>query len=164
MKFALVIAALLLCSCTAFVKQPEVSLKDVKVVGLGADGVDVDFHLLVKNPNSFDLKMTGYTYDVRFMALPVVKGSSAETFTFYSNTSSDVLIPVKFGYREMLEILKRRPDPDAIPYQLHADIAMDTRIGGMNIPVNHTGTVSIPKEYRPSNILEKLGNFLKTRE
>ncbi len=164
MKKLIILLAMLLTACTAFVTKPEVTLKDVKLVGLDSNGVDLDFYLTINNPNSFDMKMTGYNYDVKIMALPLAKGTSREIYDFHAKSATDVLIPVKISYNDLMEVIKRRPNPDSIPYQLHADLAIDTKLGNMAIPVNKTGTVAIPKEYRPSKIWKKVGDFLKGME
>ena len=164
MKYLLFIPLILLSACTAFVAKPEVTVRDIKLAGANSSGVNLDIHLSVKNTSSFDLKMKGYSYDVKILALPMAKGSSAEPYYFCANSATDVLLPVKISPNDLLEILKRRPNPDAIPYQLHADLAVETSLGHMTIPVNKSGTVAIPKEYQPANIFKKVGDFLKGLE
>jgi LEA14-like dessication related protein len=161
MRNLLILSLILLSGCTAFIIKPEVTVKDIKLVGLDTGGIDLDFYLSVKNTNSFDLKMKSYNYDVKIMALPLAKGASLETHDFYAKSAADLLIPVKISYNDLIEILKRRPNPDAIPYQLHADLTADTTLEEMIIPVNKSGTVYIPKEYRPSSMLKKIDDFLK---
>jgi len=161
MKKLLVLFTLLLSACTAFVSKPEVALKDVKLAALDAEGVGLDFYLTVRNPNSFDLKLKNYNYDVNIMSLPLARGSSQTTYDFHANSTTDFLIPVKIPYQGLIDILKRRPDPSAIPYQLHADMKIGAAFGDMNVPVNKSGTFSIPKEYQPSNVFKKLGDFLQ---
>jgi LEA14-like dessication related protein len=164
MKYLFFIPLILLSACTAFVTKPEVTVKDVKLAGVNSDGVTLDIYLSVNNTNSFDLKMKGYSYDVKILALPMAQGSSAEPYYFHAESATDAIIPVNISYNNLLEVLKRRPDPEAIPYQLHADLAVETSLGDMNIPVNKSGTVALPKEYQPSNIFKKIGNFLKGLE
>jgi LEA14-like dessication related protein len=161
MKKLLLLFTLLLSACTAFVSKPEVALKNVRIAGLDAEGVDLDFYLSVRNPNSFDLKLNNYTYDVKIMSLPLAHGNSRTPYNFCANSTTDMLIPVKIPYGGLMDILKRHPDPEAIPYQLRADLNIGAALGNMNVPVNKSGTLAIPKEYHPSNALKKLGDFLK---
>jgi LEA14-like dessication related protein len=163
MKNLLIFLLMLLSGC-AFITKPEVTVKDVKLTGLDNGGVDLDFYLSVNNRNSFDLKMKGYSYDVRIMALPLARGASHDTYNFYAKSATDVLIPVKISFDNVIEVLKRHPNPDAIPYQLHADLTVDTTLGDMVIPTNKSGTICVPKEFRPSNMLKNIGDFLKTLE
>jgi LEA14-like dessication related protein len=139
-------------------------LKEVKLVGLDSSGVELDFFLSVNNPNSFDLNMTGYSYDVKIMALPLANGASRETIVFYSKSVTEFLVPAKIPYKALGEVLRRFPNPDAIPYQFHSDLTFDSSLGNMSIPISNSGTVAIPKELYPSNILKKIGNLLKGLE
>src|SRR5512137_319625 len=102
MKNLLIVSLLLLTSCTTFITRPEVTVKDVKLVGLDTDGINLNFYLSVNNTNSFDLKMKGYSYDVKIMALPLAKGSSAEPYYFQAKSTTDALIPVKISYNDLL--------------------------------------------------------------
>ncbi len=154
------LSMLLLSACTAFVTKPEVTLKDIKLVGLNQEGLDVDIYLSVYNPNSFDLHLQDYRYDLKIMSLPLAQGNSRTTHDFYSKSASDLLIPAKIPYNGLTEVLKRRPNPDAVPYQLHAEMTIGSAIGNFSVPVNKSGAFRIPKEYQPKNVLFRIGDFI----
>jgi LEA14-like dessication related protein len=159
-KTLLFLSMLLLSACAAFVTKPEITLKDVKLVGLNSEGLDLDFYLSVYNPNSFDLQLKNYRYDVKIVSLPLAQGNSRTTYDFYSKSASELLIPVRIPYNGLIEVIKRRPNPDAVPYQLHAEMTVGAAVGNLTIPVNKSGTFRIPKEYRPKNVLNMIGDFI----
>lgn len=161
MKILLALSMLLLSACTAFVAKPEVTLKNVKLVGVSSEGVDLDFYLSVYNPNNFDLHLKEFSYDVNIVSLPLARGNSPKTYDFYSKSASDLMIPVKIPYSGLIEVLKRRPNPEAVPYQLHADLTIGTAVGNMTVPVNKSGTFAVPKGFRPKNVLSNIGDFLQ---
>ena len=161
MKKLLLLFVFLLTACTALVSKPDVALKNVKFVAIDSEGIGLDFYLSVRNPNSFDLRLNNYSYDVKIMSLPLARGNSRTPCNFSANSTTAMLIPVKIPYQGLMDILTRRPDLDAIPYQLRADLNIGTALGNMNVPVNKSGTLAIPKEYHPSNTLKKLGDRLK---
>jgi LEA14-like dessication related protein len=152
---------LLLSGCTKFVNEPVVKVKDLSVVSLDGGGAVMELYLNVKNTNSFDIKLQGYSYDLKVMALPLAKGGAREEIKFPSEGDTDLRIPIRIGYNDLFQILKRRPDPDHIPYQLAAGLDLDTPVGQMTVPVNSSGTYAIPKEYRPSTILNMMTEFFK---
>ncbi len=156
----LALSMLLLTACTAFVAKPDITLKDIKLVGLNQEGLDVDIYLSVYNPNSFDLHLKDYRYDLKIMSLPLARGNSRTTYDFDSKSASDLRIPVKIPYNDLIEVLKRRPNPDAVPYQLHAEMTIGSAMGSFDIPINKSGAFSIPKEYRPKNVLNRIGDFI----
>jgi LEA14-like dessication related protein len=164
MRFALLLLLFLLPGCSVFMAKPEVTLKNVKLVGLSSRDMELDFYFSVKNPNSIDLRLEDYSYDVNILSLPLAKGNATTSYVFYSNSSTDFLIPVKIPYDNLMEILKRDPNPDAIPYQIHAELSIGPGIGGMTVPLNKSGTFAIPGEIYPSWIKKKIGDFLKGLE
>lgn len=160
MRKLLFLALLLLTSCSMIVEKPTVNLKDVRFAGLDSDGVSIDFLLSVTNANSFDLPLNGYAYDVRLMALPLARGESKDSITFYGKSSSDMLIPVRIAYSDVAEILKRRPGLKEIPFQLNADLNVGTPVGNVKVPVRKDGTLSVPERYRPGKLLRALDGLL----
>lgn len=161
MKILLVLSMLLLSACSAFVTKPDVTLKDVKLVGLDSEGLDLDFYLSVYNPNSFDLQLKDYRYDVKIVSLPLAQGISRTTFDFYSKSATDFRLPVRIPYNSLIEVIKRRPDLNAVPYQLHAEMAVGSALGSFNVPVNKSGTFAIPKQYQPKNVMNRIGDLIK---
>lgn len=121
----------------------------------------MELYLTVDNPNRFDVKLLGYNYDLTVMALPVAKGGGRDAITFPGKEVTDVRIPVRVAYSDMWEILKRRPDPDGVPYQLEAGLELDTPAGVMTVPVHKKGTYVVPQKFRPSFLLGRLSDLFK---
>ncbi|WP_085813630.1 LEA type 2 family protein [Geoanaerobacter pelophilus] len=157
----LLLAVVALSGCTSFVTHPVVTVEDLNVVSLDPTGAGMELYLKVKNPNSFDVKLEGYSYDLRVMALPLAKGGAREEVNFPAGGEADFRIPIRISYQDMIEILKRKPDPDRIPYQLAAGLELETPVGEMTVPVQRTGTYAIPKEYRPSALFGRISDFFK---
>jgi LEA14-like dessication related protein len=162
MRKLLLAGILLLSACTAFIDKPRVEVKDVRFAGIDGEGVSIDFLMAVTNPNSFDLTLNGYAYDLRLLALPLAKGTSEENQRFPAGTTSDALIPVRVAYTDMIEILKRRPGLESIPYQLDADLNVGAKVGSVTVPVHKVGTLTLPEKYRPKNLFDKIWDFLGT--
>ena len=161
-RSVLLLLFVVLCTgCTMFVKAPVVTVRNLSVVSLNGAGAGMDLLLTVQNNNAFDVKLLGYNYDLKVLALPLANGSVREEVSFPAGSSTDLRIPIKVSFGDLLEIFKRRPDPDHIPYALLAGLDLDTPLGHLNVPVNRTGTYAVPKQYRPGSILNKLGDFFK---
>jgi len=84
-----------------------------------------------------------------------------EEVSFPGGTATDLRIPIKVSYGDLLEIFRRKPDLDKVPYQLQAALDLGTPLGQMSVPVNRTGTYGVPKQYRPGALLNRLGDFFK---
>lgn len=157
----LLLLFVLLTGCSALVQSPVVTVKDFNVVSLDGGGAGMELNLNLKNPNSFDVALLGYSYDLKVMALPLAKGAVREEMKFPAGSATDLRIPIRISFANLLEILKRQPNPNSIPYQLTAGFDLDTPLGQMNVPVTHSGTYAIPKQYRPASVLNKLGDFFR---
>jgi LEA14-like dessication related protein len=151
----------LFTGCKLLVKEPVVTVKDLSVVSLQGGGAGMELRLNVKNPNPFDLRLLGYNYDLKVMDLPLAKGAAREEVKFPSGGEAEVRIPIRVPFGDLLEILKRIPDPENIPYQLSAGLELDTPLGQKSVPVNRTGTYAIPKQFRPPAMLNRLNDFLR---
>jgi LEA14-like dessication related protein len=155
MKSLVLLGFLVVTGCSLFVTKPEIAVKDLQLAGVDRDGIEMDFLLTVTNPNSYSLKLTGYRYNLLVSALPLAKGENHEVVEFQGNAVTSVRLPVRISFHDLLEILKRRPDPEHISYQLTAGFDLDTPVGAIGIPVDKSGTFAIPKKYR-SNLFLKL--------
>lgn len=155
----LLLLCLLLAGCTSLVQEPVVTLKDLTVVSLDAGGAGMELHLDVKNSNPFDVTLLGYSYDLKIMALPLAKGGARDEIRFLSGAVTDLRIPIRISYGDLLEIFQRKPDPDSIPYQLSAGLDLSTPLGLLTVPVSRTSTYAIPKQYRPAAILNNWSDF-----
>jgi LEA14-like dessication related protein len=157
----LLVVVLFSVSCATFIKEPKAFIKRVNVVSLDAAGVDIEFYLGISNPNSFDLSLLGYTYDLKVMDLPLASGGLQESILFKSGSETDVRLPVRLKLADMIEVLKRRPDPDRIPYKMNAILKMSTFAGEMTIPLESNATFSVPEKYRPNYYLDRMKTLFR---
>jgi len=160
MKRLLLLVFIFLTGCTMFMAKPEVAVKDVTLAGLDRDGVKMDLQLAVTNPNSSSIKLNRYSYNLLISELPMTSGEQNGQYEFKGNTTTDIRLPLHVRYNDLLEILKRFPDPDHVPYQLTADFDLNTKFGTFTVPVAKRGDFAIPQNYRPGQILKKLNDFL----
>jgi len=152
--FVLLSVILLLNGCSLFMSKPEIAVKGVEIASVNRAGVEMDFLIAVTNPNSYSLKLTGYSYNLSVSALPLAKGENHEVVEFSGNTTTAIRLPVRVTFQDLLEILKRRPDPEHIPYQLTAGLDLQTPFGYVVIPVDKSGTFAVPQKFRPDRFLK----------
>ena len=164
MRHCLVAAFLLifmLSGCASFVQAPRVTLKETSMVGLDTSGIDIEFNLGITNPNSFDLSLLGYTFDLRVLSLPLSTGGMQETTLFPAGKETDMRLPVRLKFADLLEIINRAPDPDNIPYTLITMLHLRTPLGEMTVPVEKNAVLSIPEQYRPTVYINRLRDALR---
>jgi len=154
MKRLVLLGFLLITGCSLLVTKPEIAVKSVNIAGVDREGVKMDFLVAVTNPNSYGLKLTGYTYNLLVADLPLAEGENHDVVEFNGNTTTDFRLPVRITFRDLLEILKRRPDPENIPYRLTAGLDLHAPFGRVVIPVDKNGTFAVPQKYRMNQFLK----------
>jgi LEA14-like dessication related protein len=153
---------LFISGCSTLVQEPRVTLVQTSLIGVDTSGVDLEIFLEVTNPNTFDLSLLGYTYNLQVMTLPLSTGGKQETVLFAAEKDTGLRLPVRLKFSDLLEIIKRQHDPDKIPYQMAARLFVDTPLGEMVIPVEKNATLSVPPKYRPSKFLHNLQDALRS--
>jgi LEA14-like dessication related protein len=155
----LVWLTLALAGCSFLVGEPEVRVERLNVVGADSKGVDLELYLSVTNPNSFAVTLTGYSYDLQVTTLSLAKGGARNRVAFKGGTTTDLRLPLRVEYGALVEVLKRRPDPERVPYRLQAGLELATPLGQLLVPIDREETFAIPKEYRPDYYLQQLKGF-----
>jgi LEA14-like dessication related protein len=161
MKNLLLVVLLFLTACSVLYEKPTAKLKDVHFAGLSNDSAAIDVLLTINNPNTFDLTLLRYTYQLNLQHVHLADGASGAVHPFPGKSERDLRIPVRISYADLVKLARQRPSLTDIPYQLNAELAVDTPIGPLTVPLAKNGTISVPEQYRPGNYLKnKLGNLL----
>jgi len=146
---------LLAAGCASLIQAPQVTLKRTNLIGMDTSGADLEFFLGISNPNSFDLSLLGYTYDLRVMTLPLAASGLQSTLPIPAERETDMRLPVRVKFGDLLEILKRRPDPAKVPYHISARLHLKSPLGEIVVPVEMDGSFALPETYRPSFYLDR---------
>ena len=146
-KFALLAASAAMvvtagCSVlgSAAFKQPVVSLKDVKVRGIGLTGGALDVVLSVYNPNGYRLDATRLSYKVALAdSVPLATGLLDSRFTVQQNDSTQVTIPVNFTYAGIGAAGREILNTGAVNYRVTGDVTVGSVVGNFTVPYSSTG-------------------------
>jgi len=164
LKIFLLLVFMALTGCSLLIAKPDVALKSVTLTGLDQRGVQLDFLLAVTNPNPYKLNLTGYSYNLLVSTMPLAQGESREAIPFAGNAVTDVRLPVTVSFNDLMQIIKKSPDPDHIPYELKAGLNLQTPFGYQVIPVEKQGTFAVPSQYQPARLLKQINEFFKINE
>lgn len=160
-RLLLIIIVMLDCGCAYLVSDPRIEIRQTNLIGIDTSGADLELYLSVTNPNRFDLSLLGYTYDIRVMTLPLASGGLQQSVLFRAGSETDMRLPLRIKYADLVALLKRRPDPDRIPFDINARLQVRTFAGDMTIPVEKSSVFSVPQQYRPAFYLERFTDTLK---
>jgi LEA14-like dessication related protein len=122
-------------------ENPVVTLRDVKVRGVGLTGGSLDVLLSVYNPNHFRLDATRLTYRVNLAgdSVTVASGALDSRFTVQENDSTTVTIPVSFTYAGIGAAGRSILNTGAVDYHVLGDVTVGSPVGNFTVPYSSTG-------------------------
>ena len=122
--------------------QPIVTLKDVKLTGVGLTGGSLDVMLNVYNPNNFRLDASRLTYQVMMDTVRFANGSIDQALTVQSKDSTTVRIPVSFSYNGLGAAGRQILNTGSVNYRVLGDLVVATVLGNFTVPYDRTGRFS----------------------
>jgi LEA14-like dessication related protein len=131
-------------ACSALGRQafqnPVVDLRDVKVLGLGTSGGQLEVALGVYNPNQYRLDASRLTYRV-FVGdtISLANGALDTRTTVQSNDTTIVRIPVAFTYSGLGRAASQLLQTGAVDYRVAGDVTVGSVVGNFTVPYSATG-------------------------
>jgi LEA14-like dessication related protein len=121
-------------------QNPVVDLRDVRVLGLGTTGGQLEVHLGVKNPNGYRLDATRLTYRV-FVgdSVGLANGALDTQTTVQAGDSTIVKIPVSFTYSGLGAAASQLLRTGAVTYKVAGDVTVGSPVGNFTVPYTTTG-------------------------
>jgi LEA14-like dessication related protein len=141
--FALAIVVLV-SSCAALekqVRQPEVTVGDVRLVAMSLADAQLAFDLDVSNPNPIGLSMRGLSYKLDVHDKSLFDGTIAESLQIAANGTSRVTLPFSVRYEDVIGTLLALHDRRELRYQLSGYVDL----GLLRLPYSKTGSFSVPQ-------------------
>ena len=123
-------------------QEPVVSVRDIRLNGIGLTGGSVDVALAVYNPNNYRLDATRVTYRLLFDSVTFATGALTERQTVQARDTLVVSIPVNFSYRGVGEAGRQILNTGSVNYRLLGDVTVGSPIGNFTVPYSTTGRFS----------------------
>jgi LEA14-like dessication related protein len=146
MMVAAIAATATAASCGGIAKQsfaqPDVTVKDVKVTGLGLAGGSVDVVMNVHNTNNFRLDASRVTYNLLLDTVSFANGSLDSRMTVEGGKDLEVRIPVNFTYAGIGNAGRQLLQMGSVPYRVTGDIVVGTVLGNFTVPYDKAGRFS----------------------
>ncbi|HUX34863.1 MAG TPA: LEA type 2 family protein [Gemmatimonadaceae bacterium] len=138
---AVAVAALGACATLGrqLFRQPAVTLRDVRLVGLGVTGGNLDVVLGVYNPNGYRLDATSLHYHLMVDTVEVADGEITDRQAFQGGDTTIVHLPVRFSYAGVGAAGRELTQTGAVNYKVLGDITVDSPVGTRSFPFTSTG-------------------------
>ncbi|HJU69165.1 MAG TPA: LEA type 2 family protein [Gemmatimonadaceae bacterium] len=122
--------------------QPVVTLRDVKLQGIGLTGGSFDVVLSVYNPNGYRLDATQLNYNLFVDSLRFANGTLQQQFTVQEKDSTLVRVPVSFSYAGVGEAGRQLLNTGSVNYRVAGEVTVATPVGSFRVPYDRTGRFS----------------------
>jgi LEA14-like dessication related protein len=122
--------------------EPVVTLRDVKLQGIGMTGGSFDVVLSVYNPNGYRLDASQLNYNLFVDTLRFANGTLNQQFTVQEKDSTIVRVPVNFSYAGVGEAGRQLLNTGSVNYRVTGDVTVATPVGSFKVPYDRTGRFS----------------------
>ena len=121
-------------------KQPYVDLRDVRVVGIGVTGGELEVALGVRNPNNYRIDANHLRYRVFVSdSVPVASGQLDNRSTVQAADSTIIRIPVVFTYAGLGVAGRQLLSTGVVSYKVTGDFTVESAVGNFTVPFSTTG-------------------------
>ena len=126
--------------------QPTGEVKGVKLSGLDLRGIDLLFDVEVDNPNPVVISLDGLDYDLKLLDRSFLKGQQSMGMSLAADGKSQVKLPVRMEFEQLLKHYSDLSKRDEVPYQLDLGLGVDVPLlGRVRLPVSYQGRLPVPK-------------------
>ena len=122
--------------------EPVVTLRDVKLQGIGMTGGSFDVILSVYNPNGYRLDATQLNYNLFVDTVRFANGTLSQRFTVQEQDSTLVTVPINFTYAGVGEAGRQLLNTGSVNYRVAGDVTVATPVGSFKVPYDRTGRFS----------------------
>ena len=119
-------------------RQPVVTLKNVRLNGVGLTGGSMDVVVNVYNPNGYRLDATRLSYNILVDSVKFATGAIDRLTTVMEKDSTEVTIPVEFTYAGIGEAGRQLINTGSVNYTVSGDVTVATAVGRFTVPYSDT--------------------------
>jgi LEA14-like dessication related protein len=122
--------------------RPNVSLRDVKLGGVGLTGGSLDVLINVYNPNAYELATPRVAYRVYVDSLPIARGIYDSDVVLVSGDSAKLHIPATIAYTAIGQAGRALLNTGSVNYRVVGNITVGTPYGRYTFPYDRAGWFS----------------------
>ncbi|MDY6919379.1 MAG: LEA type 2 family protein [Pseudomonadota bacterium] len=146
---ALLVGILLLGGCSQLnnaVKEPDLSLSDIRISDINFDAVTLGVTMTVDNPNAFALALAGYEYRARFNGRELARGSTDQGFRVPARGTQKIEVPVQLTYKEVMGLLNPVGDSGTVSYEIDSKVRLDAPVLNLfSLNSSKSGEITLPR-------------------
>jgi LEA14-like dessication related protein len=123
-------------------RDPIVTFKDARIVGLGVTGGSLEIVLDVHNPNNFRLDGSTLTYKVLVDSTTFGEGEYTARWGVDEGKTTEVRLPLTFTYQGVGAAGRLLSQTGSVEYRVIGDMSVATPVGRFTRPYDQKGRFS----------------------
>ena len=127
-------------------QKPSARVEGLRLTGLDMNGVDLTFDVGVDNPNPVGISLAGLDYDLKLFGSSFLQGDQPMGMKLAANGRSQVQVPVRLGFQQLLNSYRQLKGAEEVAYQLDLGMGFEVPVlGKVRVPASHQGQLPIPE-------------------
>jgi len=131
------------CSSVHSFEQPEVSLRQVQIIQVYQNAVDLQATLEIYNPNAIGTRSTGYWYQMDVEGQKLAGGESNRPFDIPALKTFILTVPATLYFRDLTAPAGKNPFQDNLSYLFFGRVYLVTFFGKTTLPFSHQGLFNL---------------------
>lgn len=151
-RSAALLSALALAGCatvrdfaaSAF-QRPTLTFQSASVEGLDLEGVTVVLHYMLENPNTVGARLSRLSYALDVEERRALSGSLPGGLEVPSRGAAPLPVAVRVRFADLTGLVEALSSKEEVAYRVSGDAGVDTPIGTLDLPFQHSGRVPVPR-------------------
>ena len=141
----------ILFACAAMeelIKAPSVKVDSVSIARASFQDIDLNFNLLIDNPNPYGVQLDGFDYNLTIEGNEILTGDKNQEVRIASANTSHLSIPITIDFSDLYSLVTRTKTLDSLSYSLKGHFKPGGILAGIPIPFSTSGSfpnIRIPK-------------------
>ena len=137
-------------------KNPDIELKQVRIIGLDQSAVALEGVLEIFNPNDMGSRFSGYQYQLDVEGQRLMTGESDRSFEIPAQKTVSITIPAAVQLNDLLTLGKKNLLNKDLIYVISGTAFLDSWFGKIPLPFSYQDTFNLSDLLR-----EKTRQFLQ---
>jgi LEA14-like dessication related protein len=129
--------------CTTVFEKPELRFRGLRVNSIGLGGAAVDVVVDVYNPNSFELGVDHFSYDLTVDNVHFGEGETDAPISVDGHGTASIRLPLHVNWSRLGDVGRGALQTGSVNYGVSGELTVATGFGRRRIPYSKAGRFSV---------------------
>ena len=129
--------------CATVFEKPELRFRGLRLNSIGLGGAAVDVVVDVYNPNSFELGVDHFSYDLTVENVHFGEGETDAPISVEGHGTANVRLPLHVNWSRLGDVGRGALQTGSVNYGVSGELTVATGFGRRRIPYSKAGRFSV---------------------